>query len=182
MGLIMTENKKEREPIPEGVYQGVTTGIIDLGTHYNPVYEKTNRKILIMWEIPELTITFKRDDHEVTAPRVISKQYTASWNEKATLRKDIQSWRGSVLSGADAVSFDIFNMIGKNCMLQIINHASGDKTYSKIASILPLYKGIPEVAPTMDTITYSIEDGNNIPENMPKWIKEVILKSQEFAS
>ena len=179
MGLIATAEKK-RDPIADGVYQAVTTQIIDLGTQYNEHFGKSSHQVMITWEIPELTIKFEKDGKEIEAPRVISKKYTLSLGEKANLRKDLQSWRGRAFTDQELEGFDLLNVLEKNCMLQIINTTKDGKTYSNISSILPLYKGMTPIPPFSKAQYYSIAEGFDIPDTIPQWIKDVIMKSEEF--
>ena len=179
MGLMATAEKK-RDPIADGVYQAVTTALLDLGTQYNEHFGKSSHQVIIMWEIPELLIKFEKDGKEVEAPRVISKKYTLSLGEKANLRKDLQSWRGRAFTVEELEGFDLTNVIGKNCMLQIINTTKDGKTYSNISSILPLYKGMSPIEPFMKTLYFSMSEGFDIPEALPQWIKDIIMKSEEF--
>jgi hypothetical protein len=179
MGLIATAEKK-RDPIADGVYQGVTVSIIDLGTQFNEHFGKSTHQVMITWEIPELTIKFEKDGKEIEAPRVISKKYTLSLGEKANLRKDLQSWRGRAFTDQELEGFDLLNVLEKNCMLQIINTTKDGKTYSNISSILPLYKGMTPIPPYTKAQYYSIAEGFDIPDTIPQWIKDVIMKSEEF--
>jgi hypothetical protein len=179
MGLIATAEKK-RDPIADGVYQAVTTSIIDLGTQYNEHFGKSTHQVMITWEIPELTIKFEKDGKEIEAPRVISKKYTLSLGDKANLRKDLQSWRGRAFTDQELEGFDLLNVLEKNCMLQIINTTKDGKTYSNISSILPLYKGMTPIPPYTKAQYYSIAEGFDIPDTIPQWIKDVIMKSEEF--
>jgi hypothetical protein len=179
MGLMATAEKK-RDPIADGVYQAVTTQIIDLGTQYNEHFGKSSHQVMITWEIPELTIKFEKDGKEIEAPRVISKKYTLSLGEKANLRKDLQSWRGRAFTDQELEGFDLLNVLEKNCMLQIINTTKDGKTYSNISSILPLYKGMTPIPPYTKAQYYSIAEGFDIPDAVPQWIKDVIMKSEEF--
>jgi hypothetical protein len=135
---------------------------------------------MIMWEIPELLIKFEKDGKEVEAPRVISKKYTLSLGEKANLRKDLQSWRGRAFTMEELEGFDLVNVLEKNCMLQIINTTKDGKTYSNISSILPLYKGMSPIEPFMKPLYFSMSEGFDIPESLPQWIKDIIMKSEEF--
>jgi hypothetical protein len=181
MSLIASSDKK-RDPIPDGMYQAVTIGVIDLGTQYNERFMNRTHKVLIMWELPEVAITFSKDGIETTAPRVISKKYTLSLGEKANLRKDLQSWRGRSFTDEELRGFDLFTIIGKNCMLQLINESKDGKSYTNISSIMPLYKGMEVLNPVSKTLTYSLADGMNIPQDIPDWIKEVIKKSTEYTA
>lgn len=179
MGLVATADKK-RDPIADGTYQAVCTSLIDLGTQFNEHFGKSSHQVMIMWEIPELLIKFEKDGKEVEAPRVISKKYTLSLGEKANLRKDLQSWRGRAFAMEELEGFDLVNVLEKNCMLQIINTTKDGKTYSNIAAILPLYKGMASIAPYSKAQYFSMSEGFDIPESLPQWIKDIIMKSEEF--
>jgi len=179
MGLIASAEKK-REPINDGVYHSVCIGVIDIGTHYDEKFGKSSHKALLMWEIPELLIKFEKDGVEKEAPRVISKKYTLSLGEKANLRKDLQSWRGRAFTDEELRSFDLLNVLGKNCMLQIINTTKDGRTYSNIASVMPLYKGVDILKPVAEPLYFSLSDGVDIPISIPAWIRDIITKSQEY--
>ena len=179
MGLMATAEKK-REPINDGTYQSVCCALIDLGTQFNEHFGKSSHQVIIMWEIPELLIKFEKDGKEVEAPRVISKKYTLSLGEKANLRKDLQSWRGRAFTVEELEGFDLVNVLEKNCMLQIINTTKDGKTYSNISSMLPLYKGMSSIGPYMKPLYFSMSEGFDIPEAIPQWIKDIIMKSEEF--
>ncbi len=174
----MLIKKETMEGIENGVYQGVCVAVIDLGTQLNTYFNKKEKKMLIMWELPTLLITFQKDGVDITMPRVISKQYTQSFAEKAILLKDLQSWRGRNFTAEELGGFEVNNLIGVNCMIQVMNNTKDGKTYAKVANVLPLYQGVPEVKPAMNPIMYSVAD-DEIPENIPNWIKSLILKSDE---
>ena len=177
--LIATAEKK-RDPIADGTYQAVCCALLDLGTQYNEHFGKSSHQVMIMWEIPELLIKFEKDGKEVEAPRVISKKYTLSLGEKANLRKDLQSWRGRAFTVEELEGFDLTNVLEKNCMLQIINTTKDGKTYSNIYSILPLYKGMSNIGPYMKPLYFSMSAWFDIPVAVPQWIKDIIMKSEEF--
>ena len=44
---------------PAGVHIARVFRIIDLGTHYNAQFDKSNRQVEISWELPEELHTFK---------------------------------------------------------------------------------------------------------------------------
>lgn len=182
MGLIVKNEQKPREVIPAGVHHAVCYGLYDIGTHYNERYNKSDRKCIILWEFPAIRMEYTKDGVTKDLPKVISKKYTVSLNEKATLRKDLQSWRGKVFSDQELAGFDLKNILGVNCMLQIIHNASSDgqQTYSNIATVLPLYGGIPSVVPETPIQFFSLEESETVPEYTPKWIAELIGKCKEL--
>lgn len=175
--------KRERKPvdlIPADTYRAVCYAVIDIGSHYNKAYDKVTRQVLIIWELPDLLMNVQKDGVTKQMPRVISKKYTLSLNEKANLLKDLQSWRGKVFSEQELEGFDLKNVLGANCMIQIIHAQVGEATYANIANILPLFKQIPHSQSINPLVYYSLDDIEEIPETVPSWIKELIITSDEY--
>ena len=181
MGLIAKEGSNVI-PVSEGVYQAICQSIYDLGTQFSEKFGKSVHQCIVIWEIPEERIEIQRDDKTLDLPRVVSKKYTMSLNEKANLRKDLQSWRGKTFTPEELVGFDITKLLGVNCMIQIIHTKTDSKTYANIASITPLYKGIEKKQPENPTVIFDLSKDREIPENTPKWIKELIEQSAEWSA
>ena len=112
--------------------------IIDLGLKPNPFRDGAmQRKIDIAWQIDET-----RDDGK---RHVLYKRYTLSLNEKATLRHDLESWRGKPFTRDEEMGFDVESVIGANCLINV-QHKPGTKDASKVfanvVSVMPLIKGM----------------------------------------
>lgn len=165
------------EPIEEGTHLGVCNMLIDLGMQFNEVYKNSSRKVLIGWEIPDETIELDDGPH----PRQISKRYTASLNEKSTLRSDLAAWRGRDFTPEELAAFDLRNIVGASCLINVIHKESNGKTYANIGNIMALPKGmakgkLSEPAVIFDLDTDPVEDV----EKMPKWIGDIIKKSETY--
>lgn len=165
------------EPIEEGTHLGVCNMLVDLGMQFNEVYKNSSRKVLIGWEIPDETIELDDGPH----PRQISKRYTASLNEKSTLRADLAAWRGRDFTPEELAAFDLRNIVGASCLINVIHKESNGKTYANIGNIMALPKGmakgkLSEPAVIFDLDTDPVEDV----EKMPKWIAEIIKKSETY--
>lgn len=130
----------EFELAPAGTHLAVCYRVIDLGTQTGSYMgkPKSQHKILVAWELPDEKMKDGR-------PFSIMQRYTWSMSEKARLRKDLESWRGVPFTDPDFGTFDIKNVLGKGCLLNVIHAESGDKTYANIASISKMMKG--QVAP-----------------------------------
>jgi hypothetical protein len=178
MSLIVKEGGSNLPPIPEDVYQGICYAIYDLGTQFSEKFAKTSHQCVVIWEIPSERIIMEKDGKKQDLPRVVSKKYTMSLNEKSNLRRDLQSWRGRSFTESELEGFDITKLAGANCMIQIVHVKSGEKIYSNIAAVLPLYKGIEKKNPENPIVVYDIS--HPIPEGTPKWIAEIISASAEF--
>jgi hypothetical protein len=183
MGLIAKgDTERTYDPIPADVHHAICIGVYDLGSHYSQKYNKTTRKCLLMWELPDVRIDVQKEGLTVSVPRLISKQYTLSLGEKSILYKDLVSWRGRKFSEHEMMGFDLKTLLGVNCMLQVIHTVKDGKTYANISSVLPIYKGVPSRKPDSDIMFFSLEEDSSIPENVPKWIAEIITASNEWGS
>jgi hypothetical protein len=143
MPIIATANEKQNyAPAPEGTHHAVCVDVIDLGMKPNPFKPGTEQhKINVAWQINEL-----RDDGKRF---VVYKRYTLSLNEKATLRKDLESWRGRAFTRDEEMGFDVESVIGANCLLNVKHNPSADgtRTYANVLAVMPLMKGMPKIAP-----------------------------------
>lgn len=182
MGLLAKKTGgADYEPVSQGMHQAVCYSLVDLGTHFNETFGKTNHKILIGWEIPNERIDVERDGAKVNLPRSISARYTLSLSDKATLRKVLESWRGKPFTEAELDGFDLTKLLGANCMIQVMHQKKGDKTYANVTTVVPLYKGMPKLEPENPIQYFAIEEHQcNIPESLPGWIKDIIKSSEEW--
>lgn len=129
--------------VPPGAYIGRCYSLIDLGTQLTSGQygEKLQHKIRIGWELfgedengEALTI----DVDGQTMPMTISKSYTVSLHEKATLRKELAAWRGKDFTDEEARGFDVSKLIGAYCMVNVTSSETNGKTYSNVAGLTPL--------------------------------------------
>jgi hypothetical protein len=185
MPLTATENTKSNlPPIEPGVYIATCYGLIDLGTHQNERFNKTARKVLIQWEIPDSRMDIERDGESLNLPRAISERYTLSLSEKANLRKALESWRGRRFTAEELKGFDLKNVLGKPCQIQVINESSkdGTRTYAKVGAIMALPKGTTAPALENPLMFFSFEDSDRpeIPETLPEWVRGLIQESEEW--
>jgi len=134
-----------------------------------------------VWELPNERIEIERDGIKESMPRAISDQYTVSLSEKSKLRPILESWRGRGFTNQELIAFDIFTVLGANCMLNVIHKPKKDGgPKAVISSVTPLPKGIQKLEPENEIIYFSFEDGGEIPEATPKWIKDSIMQSREM--
>ncbi len=193
MGLIAKAQGGDFErpdPIPEGCEIAICYSVVDLGTQRWEFSgePKVARKVLIQWEIPAHRIEIERNDETLDLPRATSKQYTNSLHEKASLRKHLEAWRGKKFTDDELKGFDLQNLLGKACQLQIV-HERGKKdptkVYANIAAIMSLPRGMKQPEPENPLSFFSLEDfkpGEDIviPDSIPKWVHEIIHKSDEW--
>jgi hypothetical protein len=178
MPITAKENSKPRELIPEGVHPAICYMVVDIGTHYNPTFDKSARKIVVGWEFPEIRI--KMDDG-ADKPKVNSMTLTLSLHEKATLRRLTEGWRGRRFTQEELKGFDVSNLLGVNCQIQIIHEEKNGKTYDNITNILPPSTGKIKVVETENEHLYfSFDDNMDIPENAYEWLVKRIKESEEY--
>lgn len=164
-------------PVSEGTHLAVCNMIVDLGLQVSEVYKNTSRKVLIGWEIPGETIKTEDGEH----PRTLSKRYTASLNESANLRQDLAAWRGRDFTSEELDAFDLRNIIGKSCLLNVIHKESNGKTYANISSIMALPKGMEKGVLSGKPTVFDLDsDPLSAVEELPKWIADIVIKSQTY--
>ena len=176
------------ERTPAGMHLARCYRIIDLGTQKSEYMGqvKYQRKIMIGWEIhgtrEDGSAILMKDGR----PFAIFKNYTLSWSEKANLRLDLQSWRGQPFTTEEMRRFDLKNVLGVWCMLNIIERqGQNGKTYSNVNGITPVpamikKNGLP--APVNPNEMFHLDDPdmtlfNNFSDNL----KQKIQASPEWA-
>lgn len=129
------------DPAPAGVHVAVCVDVIDLGLLEVTYSGKTKKqhKVRLAWQIGE--------DREDGKPFLVQKQYTLSLSEKATMRADLESWRGRPFTPAEEGGFDVETIIGAPCMLNIVHETKEGKTYANIKAVMPLMKGASKIVP-----------------------------------
>lgn len=176
-----TNNGVKRELIPAGSHLAICYSMVHIGTITEEIQgvEKRMNKVRITWEIPSETREF---DGEMK-PLVISKEYTLSMHEKATLRRDLESWRGKGFTEDEAKRFDITKLLGKPCILSIIHSvAKSGNMYAGIGSISGIIKGmaIPELYNPIFEFNYTDQFSDEKVEKFPEFIRDKIKQSEEY--
>lgn len=170
------------KPVPEGTYVATCVRVIDLGTQVTTYKgaDKTQHKVLVSWEVPEVRAE-DRDGNDM--PAMISTRYTASLHEKAALRRDLEAWRGRRFTDDELRGFDMKNILGQPCQVQILHTERDGTTYGNVSAIMALPKGMPKPAPEHSLINFSLEAGEfskEIYEMLSEKMQEQIAKSPEY--
>lgn len=166
---------KTYEQVPKGVHIARCYSIVDLG-HQTVEWQGTVKvlpKVRITWELNEMMADGR--------PFVISKEYTASIGAKATLRKDLDAWRGRDFTEQELSNFSLENVLGAPCQISVSHTSKGDKTYANVDAIIPLAKGM--VAPELvnEKIKFDISSfDRDVFEKLPEFIRKKILLSKEL--
>jgi hypothetical protein len=127
-------------PAPQGTHAAVCVDVVDLGIIETTYSGKTKKqyKIKIVWQIDET-----RGDGK---PFIVSKRYTNSLHEKASMRKDLESWRGRPFEEAELEQFDLEVLLSVGAMVNVIHNVKDGSTYANVAAVMKLPKGV--AAPT----------------------------------
>lgn len=138
--------------VPPGAYIGRCYSLIDLGTQLTSGQfgEKMQHKIRIGWELfgedeTGAPLTIEVDGKMM--PMTISKTYTVSLHEKASLRKELAAWRGRDFTEEEARGFDVSKLLGAYCMVNVTSSESNGKTYSNVAGLTPLPGALKNAKP-----------------------------------
>lgn len=170
--------KSSFEKCPEGNHIAVCYEVLDLGTQEVTFSgeSKKKRMIWIGWETPDEIMSDGR-------PYVIGKRYTLSSHEKSTLRKHLESWRGKRFTEDELETFDIKNLIGVGCLLNVVHSEHDGNTYANIEAVARLPKGTQAPSLTNIPVYVSLEPGafnaaefNSLSDRM----QETIAASPEY--
>lgn len=139
-------------PVPQGTHLARCYRVVDLGTQKSEYLGTIKHlpKVMLQFEVHgedesgNAIVTAKGE------PMSISKNFTLSLAEKATLRKDLQLWRGREFTAEELRGFELKNVLGAWAMISVIKAAgTNGKEYTNIAGIMsvpPTVKkaGLPE--------------------------------------
>lgn len=139
-------------PVPSGSHLARCYRIVDLGTQKTEYLGQIKylRKVMFGWELHGEDNDGNPLTTEKNEPMAIFKNYTLSLNEKANLRLDLQSWRGKPFTDSEAMGFDIGVVLGKWCMLNVIQKLGNEgKVFSNVDGVSPVPSmvnkaGLPE--------------------------------------
>ena len=178
-----TSSGAKREPIPAGNYVARCYSMIHIGTVEEDILgeKKMLNKVRITWELPGEMRVFHEDKGE--QPLVISKDFTLSMHEKATLRRDLESWRGRSFTEEQAKSFDITKLLGVPCMLNIIHKVTkSGNTVAVISNISSIPKGFACPDQVNPNFEWNFEDKYDefALAEFPDFIKDKIKSSAEY--
>lgn len=127
---------------PQGLQHAVCCDVVELGkvkTTYNGE-EREREMVKLVWQTAD-------EDDETGKPYIVQRRYTLSLNEKASLRKDLESWRGRAFTPEELKGFDLEKLLGVNCQLNVIHESRDNKNYANVSTIVPLSKGMSPIQP-----------------------------------
>lgn len=176
-------------PVPPGMHLARCYRIVDLGTQKSEYQGQTKHlhKVMLQFEVHGEDDTGKTLLTNKGEPMTISKNYTLSLGEKASLRKDLQTWRGRDFTADELRGFELKNILGAWAMLSVAKSVGGNgKEYTNIMSINPVMAsvkkaGLPEGVNTLGLFYISSPDMDML-DTFSKGLKEKIQSSPEWQS
>lgn len=170
---------------PDGNHVAVCVRMIHIGTIEVRYQDETKlqNKVRLYFELSHEKAVFDEEKGEENF--MVSKEYTLSMHEKASLRKDLESWRGKAFTEDEAKSFDITKLLGVPCMVNIITktHEPTGNKYTALTGITSIPKGIPTPDRINDLFEFSVlEFDEEKFDNLSDFLKEKIRSSIEYTS
>jgi len=154
MKLTATEGS-DFEAAPSGIWPARLIWLIDLGIQDTPFGTK-----------PQLFMNFELVANGTH--HTIGKFYTASLNEKATLAKDLGSWRNKTIKPGEEL--DLSKLLGLFCQLQVLEN---DKGRQSIKAILPKSAMFESLEPLLTE-----KDYNQLPEFFQQAIDKQLTQAE----
>lgn len=189
MSFIVENTGGDFERCPPGMHLARCYRIIDLGTQKKEYKGQVKflRQVMIGWEILGTDDSGKPLRAKDGRPFAIFRNYTLAWNDKANLRIHLQSWRGKPFSQEELRRFDLKNVLGAYCMLNVIEREGQNGTvHSNISGVTPVpgmikQAGLPQPVNANQIFTIAnpdMEVFNSLSDNLknkitgsPEWQK-----------
>jgi len=180
-------NESTFTPVPPGMHLARCYRIIDLGTQKSEYQGeiKYQHKIMIQFEVHGEDDSGKPLLTAKGEPLSISKNYTNTLGEKATLRKDLAGWRGRDFTDQELKGFLLKNILGHWAMLSVAKSiGKNGREYTNIMSVNPVpaaikKAGLPEGFNS--TAIFSLDEPDmDLFESFSRSLKEKIQAAPEW--
>lgn len=181
------KSETKRELVPEGNHVSTLYEIVYLGTMETPYFNddgsvKEQYKVRLTFELPDELREFGPDNEKL--PMVISKECNFSMykgTQTAVLRTIAHALVGQALTDEEAEAFDIDDLLGKSCMLEVSHEEYEGKKYAKAVGFGSLPKGVKAPKQVNESRTKSVHDmtEDEIFE-LPEFISKKMTSSKEY--
>jgi len=171
---------------PAGSFMAKLYRIIDIGTQTTEWMgkKKMQRKIIAMFELHGEDNDGQPLQTAEGKPLIVSKRYTLSLDEKATLRKDLEAWRGKAFTQEELDGFNLEVLLGKCCMVNITHSSYEGKEYANISGIsqVPVaLKKLGEPVGVNELMIFTLDPFDQAKfEKLSEGMQGVIKKSAEY--
>lgn len=188
MSLLISESKQGDYVLPPaGNHLARCYRVIDLGTQktvWNNI-EKASKKCMIVWELHGEN---DAGDPLITAdgrPLAVSRRFTPSLSEKASLRAVLASWRGRDFTREELNGFHLKDILDKWCMVNITHDlGKNEKTYANVSNVTGVPSairkaGLPEAVNPI--VWFDIDEPDMaIFDAFPDYLKKIISETPEW--
>jgi len=182
MPKVQENQEFQRELVPAWSHFVRLVQIIDLGTQtvVRKEEEKQQRKIMLTFEFPEEKYEFEtKDGEKKSGVKLKSNQFTLSWNEKAGLRKFIETRQGVQDLGNDGL--DVKVRLGKSGIGTIQHNQYNGKTYDNLEAVAPLMKWMEDQKAVTELSYFDLDNYDaKLFDKLPQWIQDKIRLSPEY--
>lgn len=128
-------------PHAAGPHAAVCCDVVDLGVWQDQFPGRPPR------DVRKIRLVFQTSEIRADGQRfTVSRMFSASLNEKATLRKFLESWRGRPFTPEELSGFNLVKLIGAPALVQVKHRQKQDKTYADVDSIMQLPRGMTKLA------------------------------------
>jgi len=160
--------------VPADLHSAVCDMIVDLGLQPGDIFPD-RKQVYIRWQIPEERITFIKDGENTTGPMVIGSFYTLSLHKKSNLRRDLENWRGRPFTAAELEGFDLCQILGKACMLQVQHRKkeNGD-VRAFVSSVSKVHKSATPAVLEGDGLLYDDDEHVANFDKLPEWLQKKV--------
>jgi hypothetical protein len=164
-------------PAPEGTHMARIYSIVDIGKQ--PGYQGAEpvQKLVIGFELVDQPMSDGR-------PFVLSRFYTASLHEKASLCLMLEAIAGKRIPEEAKESFQIEKMLKAPCFITIYHKISADgKQRAEIKQVTGAPKGL-EVPPLANaTVFFDLDKPDwSLFDTLPDWLKAKVSRKPETAA
>jgi hypothetical protein len=181
--MIISDTQKDFKIAPAGLHMARLYSVIDLG-HQSVEWSgetKIMHKVVLTFELHGDDNNGKPLQTDDKKPLIVSKRYTVSLGDQATLRKDLESWANKKMSATDRINFDLKTLLNKFCMVNISH--SEDGKYANISGISPIPSALKNAVPDgINPINHFwLHDYDQAKfDALPKYYREKIMESSEW--
>lgn len=164
-------------PMEADVYMAVCTMVVDIGQQYSEMYKKLDNKLLLAFDIPDVTIEIDGEQK----PRQLSQRYTYSTNPKGNLYKLLCSWLNKKFTEDELRELDLFSLLGRGCQVQVTLTEDGKR--NRIENVMALPRGMKAPESSNPYVSYDIDEEGFEGEKwdaLPDWVRSIIEQSEQY--
>ena len=188
------------KPVQSGMHLARCYRIVDMGTQITTWkgVSKEQPKVMLQFEVHSEDADGNAVVTDKGEPMSISKNFTASLEEKAILRQELENWRSRAFSKEELKGFHLKNVLGAWAMLSVVKEVGNDgNEYTNISSINPVSSqikkaGLPDGHNELKIFDLKEPDmalfetfGNKIKEKIqstPEWNKKILPTPKQAPS